>query len=143
MECCKKTGSEKDCTIGKQGKNWYCAIDPIKITITAHRCTMLAIQPIHSILVDRCEQRDFVGPSFCIRATHAVVSQTWYPSHRSSAAKQDGSFLFFHELPVICFQISVFKRWIELALLMKGVLLAAFLNDQSVFAENVVGRFVR
>ena len=56
--------------------------------------------------------------------------------------KMDHSF-FFHELPVICFQISVFKRWIELALLMKGVLLAAFLNDQSVFAENVVGRFVR
>ena len=35
VEYCKNKILDKDCNIYKQGKNWYCEIDHIKITINS------------------------------------------------------------------------------------------------------------
>ena len=35
VEYCKSKVLNKDCNIYKQGKNWYCEIDHIKITINS------------------------------------------------------------------------------------------------------------
>ena len=35
VEYCKSKVLDKDCNIYKQGKNWYCEIDHIKITINS------------------------------------------------------------------------------------------------------------
>ena len=35
VEYCKNKILNKDCNIYKQGKNWYCEIDHIKITINS------------------------------------------------------------------------------------------------------------
>ena len=36
VEYCKKKILDKNCNIFKQGKNWYCEIDNIKITINSY-----------------------------------------------------------------------------------------------------------
>lgn len=36
VEYCKSKVLDKDCNIYKQGKNWYCEIDHIKITINSY-----------------------------------------------------------------------------------------------------------
>lgn len=38
---CKNKVSDKDCKIYKQGKNWYCEIDSIKITINSYSYTII------------------------------------------------------------------------------------------------------
>ena len=38
---CKNKVLNKDCKIYKQGKNWYCEIDNIKITINFHSYTII------------------------------------------------------------------------------------------------------
>ncbi len=38
---CKNKVSDKSCNISKQGKNWYCEIDNIKITINASSYTII------------------------------------------------------------------------------------------------------
>lgn len=38
---CKDKVSDKNCNIYKQGKNWYCEIDNIRITINSHSYTMI------------------------------------------------------------------------------------------------------
>lgn len=38
---CKKKVLDKKCNIYKQGKNWYCEIDNIKITINAYSYTII------------------------------------------------------------------------------------------------------
>ncbi len=38
---CKKKILDKNCNITKQGKNWYCEIDSIKITINAYSYTII------------------------------------------------------------------------------------------------------
>lgn len=38
---CKNKVSDKDCKIYKQGKNWYCEIDSIKITINSYNYTII------------------------------------------------------------------------------------------------------
>lgn len=37
---CKNKVLDKDCNIYKQGKNWYCEIDNIKITINSYSYTI-------------------------------------------------------------------------------------------------------
>lgn len=38
---CKKKIKDKDCVIYKNGKNWYCEIDNIKITINSFSYTII------------------------------------------------------------------------------------------------------
>ena len=38
---CKNKALDKNCTIYKQGKNWYCEIDNIKITINSYSYTII------------------------------------------------------------------------------------------------------
>ena len=38
---CKQKIMEKDCHIYRQGKNWYCEIDNIRITVNAYSYTMI------------------------------------------------------------------------------------------------------
>lgn len=41
VEYCKNKILNKNCKIYKQGKNWYCEIDNIKITINSHSYTII------------------------------------------------------------------------------------------------------
>ena len=41
VEYCKSKVANKNCRIYQQGKNWYCEIDDIKITINAHSYTII------------------------------------------------------------------------------------------------------
>ena len=38
---CKQKIMEKDCHIYRQGKNWYCEIDNIRITVNAYSYTII------------------------------------------------------------------------------------------------------
>ena len=41
VEFCKNKILDKNCNIHKQGKNWYCEIDNIKITINSYSYTII------------------------------------------------------------------------------------------------------
>lgn len=41
IEFCKNKILNKNCKIYKQGKNWYCEIDNIKITINSYSYTII------------------------------------------------------------------------------------------------------
>ena len=41
VEFCKNKILDKNCNIYKQGKNWYCEIDNIKITINSYGYTII------------------------------------------------------------------------------------------------------
>lgn len=41
VEYCKNKVLNKNCNIYKQGKNWYCEIDDIKITINSYSYTII------------------------------------------------------------------------------------------------------
>lgn len=41
IEYCKNKVIDKNCNIYKQGKNWYCEIDNIKITINSYSYTII------------------------------------------------------------------------------------------------------
>lgn len=41
VEFCKNKILNKNCNIYKQGKNWYCEIDNIKITINSYSYTII------------------------------------------------------------------------------------------------------
>ncbi|MBQ4536080.1 MAG: DUF3781 domain-containing protein [Lachnospiraceae bacterium] len=41
VEYCKSKVLDKNCNIYRQGKNWYCEIDNMKITINAHSYTII------------------------------------------------------------------------------------------------------
>ena len=41
VEFCKNKVLDKNCCIYKQGKNWYCEIDDIKITINSYSYTII------------------------------------------------------------------------------------------------------
>ena len=41
VEFCKNKILDKNCNIYKQGKNWYCVIDNIKITINSYSYTII------------------------------------------------------------------------------------------------------
>lgn len=41
VEYCKNKILNKNCNIYKQGKNWYCEIDNIKITINSYSYTII------------------------------------------------------------------------------------------------------
>lgn len=41
VEYCKSKVLDKNCNIYKQGKNWYCEVDHIKITINAYNYTII------------------------------------------------------------------------------------------------------
>ena len=44
---CKNKVLDKKCNIYKQGKNWYCEIDNIKITINSYSYTIITAHTIH------------------------------------------------------------------------------------------------
>jgi len=46
VEYCKKKVLDKNCNIYKQGKNWYCEIDNIKITINSYSYTIITAHMI-------------------------------------------------------------------------------------------------
>lgn len=41
VEFCKNKILDKNCKIYKQGKNWYCEVDNIKITINSYSYTII------------------------------------------------------------------------------------------------------
>ena len=41
VEFCKNKILDKNCNIYKQGKNWYCEIDNIRITINSYSYTII------------------------------------------------------------------------------------------------------
>lgn len=43
---CKNKIRDKDCTIYRQGKNWYCEIDHIKITVNSYSYTIITAHRI-------------------------------------------------------------------------------------------------
>ena len=47
VEYCKNKILDKDCNIYKQGKNWYCEIGNIKITINSYSYTIITVHIIH------------------------------------------------------------------------------------------------
>ena len=48
---CKNKVLDKDCNIYKQGKNWYCEIDNIKITINSYSYTIITAHTIKKITI--------------------------------------------------------------------------------------------
>ena len=46
VEFCKNKILDKNCNIYKQGKNWYCEIDNIKITINFYSYTIITVHLI-------------------------------------------------------------------------------------------------
>ena len=46
VDYCKNKVLNKDCNIHKQGKNWYCEIDNIKITINSYSYTIITAHTI-------------------------------------------------------------------------------------------------
>lgn len=47
IEYCKNKILDKNCNIYKQGKNWYCEINNIRITINAYSYTIITSHTIH------------------------------------------------------------------------------------------------
>lgn len=47
IEYCKNKVIDKNCNIYKQGKNWYCEIDNIKISINSYSYTIITAHIIH------------------------------------------------------------------------------------------------
>ncbi len=47
VEYCKNKVLDKNCNIYRQGKNWYCEIDNIKITINSYNYTIITAHIIH------------------------------------------------------------------------------------------------
>ncbi len=47
IEYCKSKVLDKNCNIYKQGKNWYCEIDNIKITINSYSYTIITAHIIY------------------------------------------------------------------------------------------------
>ena len=54
VEYCKNKVLDKNCNIYKQGKNWYCEIDNIKIT------THIVIQLLQHILFTKLQSMDLM-----------------------------------------------------------------------------------
>lgn len=50
VEYCKNKILNENCNIYKQGKNWYCEIDNIKITVNSHSYTIITAHFIHKIM---------------------------------------------------------------------------------------------
>ena len=46
VEYCKNKISNKNCSIDKRGKNWYCEIDNVKITINSYSYTIITAHMI-------------------------------------------------------------------------------------------------
>ncbi len=46
VEYCKNKVLDKNCNIYRQGKNWYCEVDDLKITINAHSYTIITAHRI-------------------------------------------------------------------------------------------------
>ena len=46
VEYCKAKILQRDCNIYKQGKNWYCEVDNIKITINPYSYTIITAHVI-------------------------------------------------------------------------------------------------
>lgn len=51
VEFCKNKILDKNCNIYKQGKNWYCEIDNIKITINSYSYTIITAHLIKQITI--------------------------------------------------------------------------------------------
>ena len=49
VEYCKNKILDKNCNIYKQGKNWYCEIDNIRITINSYSYTIITAHTISRI----------------------------------------------------------------------------------------------
>ncbi len=47
VEYCKNKILDKNCNIYKQGKNWYCEVDYIRITINSFSYTIITAHTTH------------------------------------------------------------------------------------------------
>lgn len=48
IDYCKNKILDKNCKIYKQGKNWYCETDNIKITVNSHSYTVITAHLINN-----------------------------------------------------------------------------------------------
>ena len=48
VEYCKNKVLNKNCNIYRQGKNWYCEIDDIRITINSYSYTIITAHYFHT-----------------------------------------------------------------------------------------------
>lgn len=48
VDYCKEKILNKDCVIYKEGKNWYCEIDNIRITINSYSYTIITSHRINA-----------------------------------------------------------------------------------------------
>lgn len=46
VEYCKNRIIDKNCIISKKGKNWYCDIDSIRITINSYSYTIITVHRV-------------------------------------------------------------------------------------------------
>lgn len=46
VQYCKSKISDENCRIRRQGKNWYCEIDNIQITVNAHSYTIITAHTV-------------------------------------------------------------------------------------------------
>lgn len=53
VKWCKNKVLDKRCAIYKQGKNWYCEIDNIKITINAYSYTIITAHIVKEVEICR------------------------------------------------------------------------------------------
>ncbi len=47
VEYCKEKIMSPQCTIYKKGKNWYCEVNNIKITINSYSYTIITVHQFH------------------------------------------------------------------------------------------------
>lgn len=50
VEYCKNKVLDENCNIYKQGKNWYCYIDNIKITINSYSYTIITAHIVMEVI---------------------------------------------------------------------------------------------
>ena len=59
VEYCKNKVLDKNCNIYKQGKNWYCEVENIKITINSYSYTIITAHIVKQFQVFETEKYEF------------------------------------------------------------------------------------
>ena len=80
VDYCKKKISSPDCSITRQGKNWYCKIDGICITVNAYSYTIITAHPVVECPRSGCiETTNTKRPPFAEIKSFAEFSRYyWY-----------------------------------------------------------------
>lgn len=54
VDYCKEKILDKNCTITRRGKNWYCEIDKIIVTVNAHSYTIITAHYSKELTATKC-----------------------------------------------------------------------------------------